>query len=219
MQICRLPILSFLALALPALASSALAAEIGSAVRVTPSVTGTSGGALAAGSPVYQDEVIRSGASGSAELVLRDNTRLAVGSNSSVKLDQFVYAGGQRASSVVLGLAKGSFRFVTGASAKKAYRIDTPLASIGVRGTTLDIGVSSRRVAVTLRHGAADVCVRGRGCVPLNGIGQTLTVNADGSVSIGRRGGINPANGTHGNNYPARTYSNPRGTQVRPSAE
>lgn len=204
MTLSRLSIVSLFAVALPALmASSAMAKEIGSVIAVKPSVTGTASGMLSVGSVLHEDEVIQSASSGSADLLLRDNTRLRVGPGSTLKLDQFVYAGGQKASSVVLGLTKGTFRFVTGASAKKAYQIETPLASIGVRGTILNIGVSGRAVAVTLREGAADICLRrgintGR-CVAMNRIGQTLVVHANGTVTAGT--GVNPANGVGGNYF------------------
>ena len=36
-------------------------------------------------------------------------------------------------------MTTGAFRFVTGHSDKNAYKITTGLATIGVRGTTLDI--------------------------------------------------------------------------------
>ena len=45
---------------------------------------------------------------------------------------------------MAVNLAKGVFRFTTGALDKRAYMISTPSAAIGVRGTVLDIGVGAR---------------------------------------------------------------------------
>ena len=48
---------------------------------------------------------------------------------------------------MTVNLAKGVFRFTTGALDKKAYQITTPTAAIGVRGTVLDIGVQNATIA------------------------------------------------------------------------
>ena len=64
---------------------------------------------------------------------------------------------------MAVNLAKGVFRFTTGALDKRAYTISTPTASIGVRGTVLDIDVRSAQSRVTLVEGQALVCPRGRG--------------------------------------------------------
>ena len=122
-----------LATALPAAAE-----PIGSATKINPSVTGTAGGrasVMAVGDEVVQDETVQTGAGGLARLRFADSTDLSVGPGSSVKLDKFVFAGGGSASSMVLSATRGAFRFSTGNSAHEAYRINTPAASIGVRGT------------------------------------------------------------------------------------
>jgi ferric-dicitrate binding protein FerR (iron transport regulator) len=175
----------------------AMGAEaIGDAVGVTPAVVGTVSGELGVNVPVYRDETVRTGPTGVLEIKFLDQTHLALGSSSSVKLDRFVYSGGQ-ASDVVLGLSKGVFRFATGVSAKKAYWIQTPLAGIGVRGTnfTAEIGATFERY--TIWEGAIEVCPRQQGlsidqerkrqnCPVLRRPGETLTVMSSGST---RRGG------------------------------
>ena len=52
------------------------------------------------------------------------------------------------------------FRFTTGALDKNAYRISTPTATTGVRGTVLDIDARSSQSRVTLVEGQAIVCPR-----------------------------------------------------------
>ena len=110
------------------------AENIGEVAGVTPAAKGSESGVFEVGTPVYRDETVNTGPSGILELKFLDSTRLALSSSSTVKLDQFVYAGNGRADTVVLNLGRGAFRFATGVSAKKAYRIQTPLAAIGVRG-------------------------------------------------------------------------------------
>ena len=64
---------------------------------------------------------------------------------------------------MAVNLAKGIFRFTTGALDKKAYNIQTPTAAIGVRGTVLDIDVRNAQTRVTLVEGHAFVCPRRNG--------------------------------------------------------
>lgn len=158
--------------------------SIGAAIGLSPAATGTVAGALSLGSSVFRDETVRTGANGSAELQFLDDTHLGLGPSSSVILDKFVYSGGG-ADQVVLKLTKGAFRFVTGNAPKKAYRIETPLAVIGLRGTTLDIVIAGGVVRVTLREGAADVCPTGATCVPLEQINETFTILPDGTIQRG----------------------------------
>ena len=118
-------------------------------------------------------------------------------------LDRFVYSGGATGQALTVNLAKGIFRFTTGALDKKAYTISTPTASIGVRGTVLDIDARSAQSRVTLVEGQALVCPRKPGitfdqqrrncsgaaggaheghcdCVELNNAGQTATAKKGG---------------------------------------
>jgi hypothetical protein len=159
--------------------------SIGAAIGLTPAATGSMAGALSLGKAVFRDETVRTGANGSAELRFLDDTHLGLGPSSSVILDKFVYGGGGSADQVAIKLTKGAFRFVTGNAPKKAYRIETPLAVIGLRGTTLDIVVAGGVVKVTLREGAADVCPTGATCVPLEQINETFTILADGTIQRG----------------------------------
>ena len=150
-------------------------------------------GPLKAGDEVYRNELVRTGADSTAKLVFLDSTNLAVGPTSRVTLDQFVYAGEVNGQKMTVNLAKGIFRFTTGALDKKAYEISTPTASIGVRGTVLDIDSRGRESRVTLVEGQALVCPRRPGitfeqqvrncasgahcdCVALNQAGQTAQV-------------------------------------------
>ena len=120
-------------------------------------------------------------------------------------LDKFVYVGESNGQKMTVNLAKGIFRFTTGALDKKAYTISTPTAAIGVRGTVLDIRVQSALTRVTLVEGQALVCPRrpgitfeqqarncarsagGRGgarceCVDMTNVGQTAQVKRSGGA-------------------------------------
>ena len=63
-------------------------------------------------------------------------TSLRLGSESLVVLDEYIYAPFKATKSqMTITLTKGVFRFVSGKMKKASYRIVTPTAYIGVRGT------------------------------------------------------------------------------------
>ena len=167
-----------------------------------------SGGAapLNPGDPVFREEVVRTGEESKAKLIFLDSTNLAIGPISRVTLDRFVYVGETNSQEMSVNLAKGVFRFTTGALDKNAYRISTPTATTGVRGTVLDIDVRSAQSRVTLVEGQAIVCPRKPGitfdqqvrnctkptggfggprcdCVNLNNAGQTAQVKKTGDTN------------------------------------
>ena len=77
-------------------------------------------------------------------------------------------------------LTSGAFRFVTGHSDKAAYKITTPLATIGVRGTTLDILSQRGQTIVNLQDGAASVCTVSFECIQLTRPGDTAIITSGG---------------------------------------
>jgi hypothetical protein len=153
--------------ALIGLATSAQAQQdIGATAAAHKEVSRELSGASAqlnTGDPVFQDEVVRTGTESTAKLVFLDSTNLAVGPISRVVLDRFIYDPAKSAESLGVKLAKGVFRFTTGALHKDAYSITTPTAGIGVRGTVLDISVQGHRTRVTVVEGRALVCPIKRG--------------------------------------------------------
>ncbi len=144
-------------------AGGARAQNIGATAESHNTVSRELSGAAApldAGDPVFRDEVVRTGERSKAKIIFLNSTNLAIGPVSRVTLDQFVYAGEADEQKMAVNLAKGVFRFTTGALDKKAYVISTPTAGIGVRGTVLDIEARSAQSRVTLVEGRALVCPR-----------------------------------------------------------
>ena len=91
---------------------------------------------LKARNDVFADEVIITKEDSASKLQFLDDTELTVGPQSVVKLDKFVFDPNAGTEELVVNAAKGVARFVTGKMKKSAYKIITPTATIGVRGTT-----------------------------------------------------------------------------------
>lgn len=173
-------------------ASPALAApEIGKATEITTEVTGDDAGSirvLKAGDQVFQEERIATDDKGIGQFEFFDDTRLAIGPGSAVKLDRFVYGTNRSATSVTIQLTKGAFRFISGKSASGAYQIATPTATIGVRGTTFDVFVAADgEMAVAMIDGGVDVCARRGGCQAHNVVGRYLHLTPAGVISVRER--------------------------------
>lgn len=114
---------------------------------------------LAEGDSVRQDEFIEVGLDARSEFSLADETKLALGPGSKLKLDRFVYDPGKTAGSIIVDMAKGTLRWVTGNAKKPSYVIRTPNASITVRGTIFDLFVTDGGETWLLLHeGAVQVC-------------------------------------------------------------
>ena len=132
------------------------------------------------GDDVIRDEVVATSTDSNAKFVLKDSTNLMLGPNSRLKLDRAVFSDQQGVGDIAIKLALGSFRFITGHSAKESYAITTPLATMGVRGTILDFHVERLKNTVVLREGASRVCAGGN-CVELTKPGDTAVVTANGA--------------------------------------
>lgn len=96
------------------------------------------------GLEVFEADSLRTGADGTIGVTLKDDTRLALGPGSEVRLERFAYAPGTGGVGLVLKFVRGVTAYVSGRLAKLApdsIRLETPSAIVGVRGTTLAIRV------------------------------------------------------------------------------
>lgn len=96
------------------------------------------------GQTVYESDGLRTGADGKIGVTLNDDTRLSLGPNSELKLEQFKFTPADSAFGLALKFVKGAATYVSGRIAKLApdsIKLETPAAIIGVRGTTLAVNV------------------------------------------------------------------------------
>jgi ferric-dicitrate binding protein FerR (iron transport regulator) len=143
-------------------------------------VIGSAASQINVGDGVLRDEVVRTGLDSAARLVMADSTNLSLGPNATITLDRTVFNDEHSYRDIAIRLASGAFRFVTGHSEKAAYKITTSLATIGVRGTILDILSQRGKTIVVLQEGASRVCTLGGQCVELTEPGQTAIITSAG---------------------------------------
>jgi hypothetical protein len=150
-------------------------------VRVTESASSP----IHVGDGVLRDETVRTGVESAARLVMADNTNLSLGPSATLKLDRSVFNDEHSYRDIAIRLTSGAFRFVTGHSEKAAYRITTPVANIGVRGTILDILSLRGNTTVVLQEGASRVCTLSFQCIELTQPGDTAIIKSTaGKVTI-----------------------------------
>lgn len=95
------------------------------------------------GDLVYEGDLVQTGADGKVAINFTDGTSFNLSSNARMALDQYVYDPKGTSNSTVFNLTKGTFTFVAGEIAKTGdMKVDTPVATMGIRGTTPHIEIS-----------------------------------------------------------------------------
>jgi hypothetical protein len=166
------------------LAATAQADEIGKATSVVPATNYTRGTQIAALSPddaIQQNDLVKTSAKGSTEIKFVDGTVLTIGPNSEVVLDKMIFDGDQ-AKNATIRVVRGAMRFASGRSDHSAYHIETKVATIGVRGTVIDVSYDNDKMIYATVEGDAEVCNRntGHGCRRVRAGDPALAVGING---------------------------------------
>ena len=114
------------------------------AVVVQANLPGNAGaGQSKVGDFVYRGDVVQTGADGKVGITFTDGTAFNLSSNARMVLNEFVYDPNGKSNSTLFSLSKGTFTFIAGKVAKTGdMKIDTPVATMGIRGTTPHVEIS-----------------------------------------------------------------------------
>ena len=102
-----------------------------------------------------QDRIV-TGPNGWSRVRLKDRTQIVIGKNARFRLQAYRYDRTPR-SKIALGFSQGVFRAITGAVgkvARKNFKVRTPTATIGIRGTEFYVEVRPDREQVLCTRGA-----------------------------------------------------------------
>ncbi len=132
--------------------SAFAATQIGQMVWVSGSVKAVSSDQksreLQRRSPIFEQDTITTGASSGGQIVFTDNSVVALRSDTVFKVDHYQFhPDSPDNDAYVASVAKGGFRTITGLISKSkpdSYQVNTPVATIGVRGTEYDIFFSGK---------------------------------------------------------------------------
>ncbi|MGK0443982.1 MAG: hypothetical protein ACJA1U_000911 [Bermanella sp.] len=96
-------------------------------------------------SQIFNGDTIKTGPSGSVQVRFVDKALMTIKANSEMNIERYLLAQqGNEAEKeqVLMSLVKGGFRTITGTIGKgdkDAYKVNTPAASIGIRGTNYEV--------------------------------------------------------------------------------
>ena len=93
---------------------------------------------------LMQGDLIRTGLNGKIGLVFEDDTVVSLGPNSQILIEDFLFEPANRQLSFIARIIQGTASFLSGQIAKLApemVRVETPDATIGMRGTHVLIKV------------------------------------------------------------------------------
>jgi hypothetical protein len=92
------------------------------------------------GHQLHLGDQLSTGATGALGVILRDDTALSLGPSTETRIDQFAFEPAEQKLGMVLRVSRGLIAYISGRISKLApgsVRIETPVATLGVRGTRL----------------------------------------------------------------------------------
>jgi hypothetical protein len=156
----------------PAWAEDAPVSQVGKAVFLTGQVTvGAQKGAarpMRQGDGIAEGDTVRTGADGHVYFRMNDNGFLAVRPNSQLRIEAYAWDSNDPSRNRIrLFTDKGVVRSVTGkagSAARERFRMNTPVAAIGVRGTDFTVSSGEDVIHVSVLQGTVSVSPYGNGC-------------------------------------------------------
>jgi len=92
-------------------------------------------------------DILETPGGGSAGFILRDGTRVAMGANTSVEIDRYLFDPGAGRLSMLLRLVRGVMVYVSGKMSElspESVRVETPVGVVGLRGTEFGISLEAK---------------------------------------------------------------------------
>lgn len=122
-------------------------------------VSGQPSRALSRRAEVFVGDRITTAGDSQLQLRMKDGAVIALGANAEFIVKAYSDdAAGDKKDQAVLSLVKGGLRTISGQIDKSTYSMQTPTATLGIRGTVFDVFVrADGTTIVILRDGAVDV--------------------------------------------------------------
>ena len=111
-------------------------------------------------SPIFRQDILRSGANARAQFRMIDNALINLQENSVLRLRKYELKSGKGDGNVIMELVSGGLRTITGVIGKKNkkdYQLRTPAATIGIRGTMYEVEITKEGMYVGTWKGDIDV--------------------------------------------------------------
>jgi hypothetical protein len=140
------------------------------------------------GGSVYPGDLVETGSGAGLVLAFRDESRVALGGGTRFRVDDFVFDKAQPAEGrFLVSLLKGTVRALTGLIGKARTQnvaFKTPTATIGIRGTGLDLSCADDGCSFFNWLGSITVTPEGHSALQVLEAGQGLFVSPTGMRPI-----------------------------------
>ncbi|MEQ9812904.1 MAG: FecR domain-containing protein [Azospirillaceae bacterium] len=142
-------------------AATSLQGAVGAASRVETSAFRSPSGLaerrdLTVEDPVFAEDLVGTAATGGLRLLFIDGAELTVGPGSEVVLDRFVYDP-DATPGLDVTLSRGVLRFASGFLPEDDIAIHTPPATLGIRGTIVEVLTNGFWAIVRVLDGAGEI--------------------------------------------------------------
>jgi len=112
--------------------------------------------ALNVGDPIYKGDVIQTGTGSAVAIIFADKTTFDLGASARMVINDFVYDPNGSHNVEAVNLVQGTISFLAGAIAHDGdMKVGTPAATMGIRGTAVNVSISADNGATNFRHGGA----------------------------------------------------------------
>lgn len=194
----------------PVVGRAADAGRVTDANGETLAVRGSAKMPLAAGTALQAKDEIRTGAAGRVKWEMADGSKFAVPKNTSFRIDDFSPKSSSASGRAVFTLLKGAFRTVSGLigkSARDTYQMNTPVATMGIRGTDysaalhtkgdsqtpngLYVTVHKGKIVVTNAKGSIELS-EGQSCYVANESTPPVLISSDKAALVFETVGLDP---------------------------
>ena len=135
------------------------------------------------GMEIEKNDLIHTKSKAKLQIVFNDNTIITMGKNADLAVNDYLYD--ERKPKAEFKMLSGVFRTVTGKIGKIApnrFKIKTKTATIGIRGTTVEISTTDDGDAVGFSKGHGSVTSDATGETKDVGTGQMVTVTPNGKM-------------------------------------
>lgn len=161
------------------------------------------------GTEIYQGDIIETSAEGAVNIVFVDESSFAVSNNARLAIDEYVFDPASQSGETNVSILRGMFVFTSGLIGRDDpddVQIDTPVGSIGIRGTTIaghinpdgESQITVVEGAIVIRNGVTEVTLSDQyDTVTLTGYENQINMNGQMTTdqmraSYGDIGQVNP---------------------------
>jgi VCBS repeat-containing protein len=122
-------------------------ASIGRVEKISGHATITRNGALIEvhqGDPLFKGDTVQTASGGSLTIKFIDGTVFALSASARIILNEMIYSASSTGNSALFELVQGLIGFVAGKAAETGdFRVETPVATMGIRGTAIRVEISA----------------------------------------------------------------------------